>query len=126
MQRSIMGFGSLATAIYSRKMISEATLNESHGTMNPGKSNMCYFHERLDAHKQVDALCPRKGIPLTHISREQDTIEYRTMYRAVLALFRQFPDIKNNVLNANKDPKPLIEKIRKVSADGTPGTYITN
>ena len=42
-----MGFGSLATAFYSRQLITEATLNKSHGTLNPGKSNMRYFNERL-------------------------------------------------------------------------------
>ena len=53
MQRSIMGFGSLTTAFYSHEMISEAALNESHGTSNPGKSNMRYFHQRLAFHKYV-------------------------------------------------------------------------
>ncbi|KAF9643155.1 hypothetical protein BDM02DRAFT_3192109 [Thelephora ganbajun] len=62
MQRSLMGFGSLATAFYLRDLISKAALNESHGTLNPGKGNMRHFHERLGHHKN------------------DTTIEYKTMY----------------------------------------------
>lgn len=40
-----MGFGSLTTAIYSRDLISEAALNESHGDSTPGKGDMRYFHQ---------------------------------------------------------------------------------
>lgn len=36
------------------------------------------------------------------------------MLRAVEAVFKQFPDIERDVAEANKDPKPLITKIRKV------------
>ena len=46
-----MGFGSLATAFYSRDLISEAVLNASHGTLDPGKRNMSYFKQRLEIHK---------------------------------------------------------------------------
>ena len=48
-----MGFGSLVTAIYSQKMINEATINASHGDLNPGKANMSYFNERLGFHCQI-------------------------------------------------------------------------
>ena len=53
-----MGFGSLATAFYSRQMITEAALTESHGTSNLTKGDMRYFHQRLDYHRYA-------GIPLT-------------------------------------------------------------
>ncbi|KAF9642422.1 hypothetical protein BDM02DRAFT_3193291 [Thelephora ganbajun] len=96
MQRSLMGFGSLATAFYSRELISEAILNESHGTSNPGKRNMRYFHERLGHHKNGT------------------TTEYKTMCRAIEALFRQFPDIKRDIGRNNQDIELLISKIRKV------------
>ncbi|KAF9643823.1 hypothetical protein BDM02DRAFT_3191156 [Thelephora ganbajun] len=96
MQRSLMGFGSLATAFYSRELISEAILNESHGTSNPGKRNMHYFHERLGHHKN------------------STTTEYKTMCRAIKALFRQFPDIKRDIGRNNQDIELLISKIRKV------------
>jgi len=60
-----MGFGSLATAFYSREMISEATLNASHGTSDPVKSNMRYFHQRLEFHKYVHTLACKKYSSLT-------------------------------------------------------------
>ncbi|KAF9785688.1 hypothetical protein BJ322DRAFT_1188188 [Thelephora terrestris] len=85
LQRSLMGFGSLMTAIYSQEMITEATLNAMHGTLDPGKSNMRYFHERLGFH------------------------------RATAALLRHFPDIKKDIAQAGQNDKPLIEKIRKVT-----------
>jgi hypothetical protein len=50
-----MGFGSLATAFYSRELITEAALNASHGISNPDKSNMRYFHQRLEFHRYVYA-----------------------------------------------------------------------
>ncbi|KAF9784523.1 hypothetical protein BJ322DRAFT_1109240 [Thelephora terrestris] len=96
MQRSIMGFGSLATAIYLRELISEVTLNMSHGTPDPGKSEMRYFHERLGYHKG------------------NKTTEYKTMARAVGALFKRFPDFKRDITQAKTDTQPLIVKIRKI------------
>ena len=51
MQRSIMGFGSLATAFHTRELISEVTLNESHGQKNPDKGDMCYFRDQMEYHK---------------------------------------------------------------------------
>ena len=48
-----MGFGSLVTAIYSHDMITEATLNVSHGILNPDKNDMRYFHKHLGYHKYV-------------------------------------------------------------------------
>ena len=48
-----MGFGSLMTAIYSQEMVTEATLNAMHSTLDPGKSNMRYFHERLGFHRYI-------------------------------------------------------------------------
>ena len=56
MQRSMMGFGSIATAVHAYGMITEAILNESHGILNPGKSNMEYFRQRLEDHKYVTPL----------------------------------------------------------------------
>ena len=53
MQRSVMGFGSLATAIYLYDMITEATLNASHGILNPDKNNMHYFHKCLGYHRYI-------------------------------------------------------------------------
>ncbi|KAF9786832.1 hypothetical protein BJ322DRAFT_1019413 [Thelephora terrestris] len=96
MQRSIMGFGSLATAIYSRDLISETILNQSHGNLSPGKSGMRYFHQRVEHHK------------------ENTTTEYKVMCRAVEALLAQFPGIRRDVAQASKDMQPLITKIRKV------------
>ena len=58
-QRSIMGFGSLATVIYTRELISEVTLNMSHGTENPSAGDMRYFHQRLEHHKYVQIFCLR-------------------------------------------------------------------
>lgn len=49
-----------------------------------------------------------------HIFREEPTIEYETMYRAVEALFRRFPDIERDVTRAKQDAQPLISKLRKV------------
>jgi len=46
--------------------------------------------------------------------REGVTTEYKTMCRAVAALFRQFPDIKRDAAQADQNAKPLISKIRKV------------
>jgi len=109
-----MGFGSLATAFYSREMISEATLNASHGTSDPAKSDMRYFHQRLGFHKYVYILCLQKYSLLTWTFRDGATIEYRTMCRAVSILFRQFPQIKLDVARAKNDTQPLISKIRKV------------
>ena len=51
-----MGFGSIATAFYSGELISEATLNASHSTTDQGKSDMRYFHQRLESHKYIWAL----------------------------------------------------------------------
>jgi len=51
-----MAFGSLATAIYSRQLITEVILNKSHGILGLGKSNMRYFHQRMEFHKYVYAL----------------------------------------------------------------------
>ena len=50
-----MGFGSLSTAFYSRQMITEATLTESHGT-NLTKGEMRFFEQRLEFHKYVQVL----------------------------------------------------------------------
>jgi hypothetical protein len=36
------------------------------------------------------------------------------MVRAVEAVFKKFPGIERDVAQANKDPGPLISKIRKV------------
>ncbi|KAF9778132.1 hypothetical protein BJ322DRAFT_1114383 [Thelephora terrestris] len=96
MQRSLMGFGSLVTAIYSQEMITEATLNASHGILNPGKGNMRYFHERLGFH--------RDGV----------TTEYQTMRRAVTVLLRQFPGIKHDIEKSKQNGDALIQKIRRV------------
>ncbi|KAF9642730.1 hypothetical protein BDM02DRAFT_3192787 [Thelephora ganbajun] len=96
MQRSLMGFGSLATAFYSHDLISETALNESHGTSNPGKGNMCYFHEQLEHHKN------------------DSTTEYKTMCRAVEALLCRFPGIRHDIAQYNQDTQPFISKIRKV------------
>ena len=52
MQRSILGFGSLATAIYSRELISEAALHASHGS-TPSKGEMRHFQQRLVYHQYV-------------------------------------------------------------------------
>ena len=113
-----MGFGSLATAFYSHELISEATLNASHGTLNPVKSDMRYFHQRLGFHKYVYALFPQKCSSLMWKFRDGITIEYKTMCRAVSALFHQFPLIKNDISRAKNDTQPLISKIRKVRSDG--------
>lgn len=94
MQRSIMGFGSIATAFYLNELISETTLNESHGISNPRKSDMCYFHERLEAHKYVCySSCESIITKTKQISRQDESTEYATMKRAVRAVYRQFPDI---------------------------------
>jgi len=50
------------------------------------------------------------------IFRENRTTEYKTMRRAVAILFQEFPDIKDNVSQADQDAAPLIKKIRKVSS----------
>jgi len=113
-----MGFGSLATAFYSRELISEATLIASHGTSNPVKSDMRYFHQRLGFHKYVFALFSQKCSSLIWTFRDGVTIEYKTMCRAVSALFRQFPLIKNDISRAKNDTQPLISKIRKVCNNG--------
>lgn len=55
-----------------------------------------------------------KVAPLIQISRDGVTTEYETMCRAVVALFRQFPSIKQDVARAKSDTQPLISKIRKV------------
>jgi hypothetical protein len=115
-----MGFGSLATAFYSREMISEAILNASHGTSNPAKRDMRYFHQRLGFHKYVSKLYSQKYSLLTWTFRERVTVEYTTMCRAVSALFRQFPQIKLDVARAKNDTEPLISKVRKVRNDVAP------
>jgi hypothetical protein len=48
------------------------------------------------------------------LSRESRSAEYATMYNAVEKLLRQFPDIRRDISNADKDSKPLVGKIRKV------------
>ena len=51
MQRSIMGFSSLATTFYTRELIDEVTLNSSHGKTNPAAAEMHYFQDRMEYHK---------------------------------------------------------------------------
>lgn len=46
-----MGFGSLATAFYTRELIDEVTLNSSHGETNPTTAEMRYFQDRMEYHK---------------------------------------------------------------------------
>jgi hypothetical protein len=46
-----MGFRSLATAIYTRDLITQVVLNESHGILNPKTRDMRHFQERLNYHK---------------------------------------------------------------------------
>ena len=52
-----------------------------------------------------------------HTFRDGTTTEYKTMCRAVQALFRHFPDIKHDVAQANRDTQPLISKVRKVCSN---------
>ena len=111
-----MGFGSLATAFYSRKLITEAALNESHGITDPGKSNMRYFHQRLEFHKYVWFLFLRLNQSQVHTFRDGVTTEYKTMRRAVEALFHRFPSILDDITQAKQNTKPLISKIRKVGS----------
>ena len=89
-----MGFGSIATAIHAYGMITEAILNESHGILNPGKSDMQYFRQRLKDHEYVTAPLSKTGNLLIWPSRKNKSTEYKTMKRAAEALFRRFPGIK--------------------------------
>jgi hypothetical protein len=46
--------------------------------------------------------------------REMMLTKYKVMARTLEVLFSQFPDILEDVGKANKNPKPLVLKIRKV------------
>lgn len=48
------------------------------------------------------------------------TTEYKTMRRAVEALFHRFPSIKDDVTQAKQNTQPLITKIRKVRNNRIP------
>ena len=112
MQRSMMGFGSIATAVHAYGMITEAILNESHGILNPGKSNMEYFRQRLEDHKYVTHPLSKNGDLLIWASRITESIEYETMKRAAEALFRRFPGIKREIERGVTDK--FIPKLRNV------------
>ena len=110
-----MGFGSLSTALYSGELITEAALNASHGTPNPAKSDMRYFHQRLESHKYVSFLTQFVAhVSLMPSHRKNTTTEYKTMCRATTAMFRKFPEIKSDAARASQNSDPLIKKIRKV------------
>lgn len=97
MQRTILGFGSIGTAFYSRKLISEAVLNEMYGLTNVSKGDMRYFHQRLEAH------------------RDDETTEYEAMQRAVRALLRRFPALNRDLQNINETSKPLFDKVKLIT-----------
>ena len=59
-----------------------------------------------------------KYASLTQTFRTGVSTEFKTMCWAISRLLQQFPNIMDDITQANQDTKPLISKVRKV-CDGT-------
>ena len=110
-----MGFGSIATAFFTRGLISEAILSVANE--NPSIKEMQETLKHVKKHKYVFLF--RIKTSLTHVFRLQKTQEYKTLVAGVSQIIHDFPDLREDLKQADRDADELVNKLREVCSFST-------
>ena len=109
-QRSLVGFGSIGTVFFTRGLISEAVLGAANE--NPSIKEMQETLKHVKKHKCVSLFCIETL--LTHKFRLKKTQEYKMLVAGVSQIIRDFPELRDDLKQAQANAEELVNKLREV------------